>query len=172
MGRDKALLPYRGSTLLEHALATALTVTDDVCILSGPTRRYEDHGVPVVEDAICGGGPIGGLYSALLSASIDGRGRMFWLGVDMPLVPASLLARLVEGLDGADVVMARTTRGLEPMCAAFRTVPAVERVRGALIEGRLKLTSALQGLTLHAIDADDGDLANVNSPAEYSKLQG
>lgn len=172
MGRDKALLPFRGTTLIEHALATARKVTDDVCILSGPSRRYQDHGVPVVEDEVCGGGPIGGLYSALLSASIEGRGRIFWLGVDMPLVPASLLARLVAGLDQAEVVMARTTRGLEPMCAAFRTAPTLERVRRALVEGRLKLTTALQGLALQVIDADDGDLTNVNSPAEYSRLTG
>ena len=170
MGQDKARLLYRETTLLEHAIALSGQVTSDVRVLCGPTRRYEDAGVPVVQDAICGVGPVGGLYSALLSASVDGRDRTFWLAVDLPLVPASFVAGLVKGLDRADVVMARTHRGPEPLCAAFRTEPALAAVRRALIEGRLKLTSALDGLLVHAIEADGATFANVNTTTEYERL--
>lgn len=170
MGRDKALLPYGGSTLLEHAIARIRTVTDDIRILCGPTRRYEDFGVPMVEDAVCGVGPLAGLYSALLSASVDGRDRILWLAVDVPSVPSSLVARLVDELDRAEVAMARTENGFEPLCAAFRTEPTLTVVRGALLHGRLKLTSALEGLDLHPIDADAASFANINSPAEYERF--
>lgn len=170
MGRDKSLLPYRASTLLEHAIAKLRGVTPDVRILCGPARRYEDFGVPVVEDAICGVGPVGGLYSALLSASVDRRDKILWLAVDVPLVPPSLLTRLVDGLDDADIVMARTTDGLESVCAAFRTGPTLEAVRSALLAGRLKVTAALEGLNLLAIDADPALFANINSPSEYERL--
>jgi molybdopterin-guanine dinucleotide biosynthesis protein A len=170
MGRDKALLPYRGTTLLSHALGRLRDVTPDVAILCGPDRRYDDIGAPLIPDAVCGVGPLGGLYSALLSASIDGRERILWLGVDLPLVPATLLSRLLEELEHADVTMARTTRGIEPLCAAFRTTPTLETVRRALLDGRLKLTSALEGLTVVSIDADDSYFVNVNSPEEYEGL--
>ncbi len=171
MGQDKALLPYGGSTLLEHAIAKTRAVTDDIRILCGLDRRYEDFGVPIVKDAVCGVGPLGGLYSALLSASIDGRNRILWLAVDVPLVPPPLLARLVDELDRAEVAMARTANGFEPLCAAFRTESTLAAVRGALLQGRLKLTSALQGLDLHPIDADVACFANINSPAEYESLK-
>ncbi len=171
MGRDKALLPYRGSTLLNHALGVLREVTGDVALLCGPKRRYEDLGAPVITDAVCGVGPLGGLYSALLSASIDGRNRILWLGVDIPLVPSSLLEQLIVRLDDADVAMARTSRGVEPLCAAFRTAPTLEAVRRALLDGRLKLTSALEGLNLVAIDADDAQFVNVNSPDEYEQIK-
>ena len=170
MGRDKSLLPYRASTLLEHAIAKLRGVTPDVRILCGPARRYEDFGVPVVEDAICGVGPVGGLYSALLSASVDRRDRILWLAVDVPLVPPSLLRMLVKGLDESDVAMARTADGLEPLCAAFRTEATLEVVRSALLAGRLKLTAALEGLGFLAIDADDALFVNINSPSEYERL--
>ena len=170
MGQDKARLLYRETTLLEHAIALSGQVTSDVRVLCGQTRRYEDAGVPVVQDAICGVGPVGGLYSALLSASVDGRDRTFWLAVDLPLVPASFVTGLVKGLDRADVVMARTHRGPEPLCAAFRTEPALAAVRRALIEGRLKLTSALDGLLVHTIEADGATFANVNTTTEYERL--
>lgn len=171
MGRDKALLPYRESTLLTHALGLLREVTPDVAILCGPERRYEDLGIPVVTDAVCGVGPLAGLYSALLSASIDKREQILWLGVDLPLVPPSLLERLLRELELADVAMARTTRGIEPLCAAFRTAPTLEAVRHALLDGRLKLTAAFASLTVHTVDAEDADFVNVNSPEEYERVR-
>ncbi|MEO8499808.1 MAG: molybdenum cofactor guanylyltransferase [Vicinamibacteria bacterium] len=170
MGQDKARLPYRETTLLEHAIVCAGEVTSDVRILCGPARRYEDAGVPVVQDAICGAGPISGLYSALLSASVDGQDRIFWLAVDLPLVPPAFVMSLVRGLDRADVVMAGTERGPEPLCAAFQTEPTLAAVRRALFEGRLKLTSALDGLLIHTIAGDAATFANINTLGDYDHL--
>lgn len=161
---------YGESTLLEHALARARRVTLDLRILCGPNRRYEDFGVPVIEDAVCGVGPLGGLYSALLSASCDRRERIFWLAVDLPLVPPTFMAFMVASLDHADVVMAHTKRGAEPLCAAFRTEPALACVRRALLAGQLKLTMALDGLRLQVMEADIAAFTNVNTRADYEGL--
>ncbi|MBK5254736.1 MAG: molybdenum cofactor guanylyltransferase [Vicinamibacteria bacterium] len=170
MGRDKARLPFRGSTLIEHAIANARQAAPDIHILCGPSRRYEEFGVPVIEDPVCGTGPVGGLYAALLSASQDGREQIFWLAVDLPLVSPKFLSSLVAELAGADVAMARTMRGVEPLCAAFRTEPTLAWVRQSLLEGRLKLTSALEGLTLRLIDGEAADFANLNSPSDFERL--
>jgi molybdopterin-guanine dinucleotide biosynthesis protein A len=170
MGRDKALLPYRGATLLEHAAYIVGEVTPDVRILSGPRRRYEGFGLRVIEDPICGAGPLAGLYAALASATADDIDRIIWLAVDLPLVPPSLLQRLAGALDDADVAMARTEHGVEPLCAAFRTTPAIENVRRALLTARLKLTTAIEGLRTETIDAEARDFANLNSPADYAGL--
>jgi molybdopterin-guanine dinucleotide biosynthesis protein A len=170
MGRDKARLPFGESTLIEHAIALAREVTPEVAVLCGPKRQYEEFGVPVIEDPVCGVGPLGGLYGALLSASAAGRDRIFWLAVDLPLLSADLLRSLVAAVDEADVALARTERGLEPLCAAFRTEPALGAVRDALKAGRLKLTSALEGLRLRPVEVDPALFANINSPEEYERL--
>lgn len=170
MGQDKARLSYGGATLLDHAIGNARRVTPEVHILCGASRRYEDFGVPVIEDAVCGVGPLGGLYSALLSASLDGRERIFWLAVDLPLVPPSLIADLVASLDGADVAMAQTEQGPEPLCAAFRTEPALACVRQALLHSQLKLTSALGILKHTVVKADIKAFTNVNTKADYDAL--
>jgi len=172
MTRDKALIPFRGVTLIEHALSTAQCVSPEARILCGARERYEEFGVPVVVDPVCGVGPLGGLYAALLAASVDGRHRIFWLAVDMPLVSSEFVSELVNGLDRGDVVMARTPRGPEPLCAAFRTEPALAAVRRALLEGRLKLTDALEGLLIHFQEGDPAALVNVNTYEDYDKLAG
>jgi molybdopterin-guanine dinucleotide biosynthesis protein A len=171
MGRDKALLPYGETTLLEHALARAREVTNDLRILSGSNRRYEDLGVPVLEDVICGAGPIGGLYTALVDGFANGAPRVFWLAVDLPNVRVAFLHELIARLDEADVALPRTSRGDEPLCAAFRTEPCLGAVRRAIFEGRLKLTSALDGLRVRCVDGDDAAFLNVNTPEEYARLQ-
>ena len=170
MGRDKARLPYRESTLIEHAIALVRQVTPDVRVLCGPERRYQEFGAPVIEDPVCGVGPLGGLYGALLSASIDGRERVFWLAVDLPLVTPDVLTGLMAGLDRADVVMARTSWGPEPLCAAFRTEISLTAVRRALLDGRLKLTSAFEGLLVHTLDSKAAAFANINTLGDYDRL--
>lgn len=169
MGRDKALLPFGDATLLEHALGTARAVAEDVRILCGPESRYEDFGVPVILDPVCGVGPIGGLYAALVSAASAGCERVFWLGVDLPRVTAAFIRELVAGLEDADAALARTDRGLEPMSAAFRVTPTLATVRAALLANRLKLTSALEGLRVAAIEADAAMFTNVNTPDDYER---
>ncbi len=170
MGQDKAMLLFSGQTLLDHAITKLRVVTDHVFVLCGPTRRYEDCGVPTIEDAICGAGPAGGLYSALAHAQACGHSQAVWLAVDLPLVPASVLTSLVETLRDADAARARTPTGPEPLCAAFRTTPCLGAVRGSVLAGRLKLTDALHGLSLREVEAATALFANINSPAEYDRL--
>ena len=62
MGRDKALLPYRGGTLLEHVariLSEALA-PGAVAIIGHPVR-YGGIGYPVYSDGVASCGPLGGI---------------------------------------------------------------------------------------------------------------
>lgn len=171
MGRDKALLPWRDTTFLGHALDTVRAVASDIAILCGPTRRYEDFGVPLIVDEICGAGPIGGLYAALMDAASSDSDRMVWLAVDTPYVSSCLLRDLSRALDNAEVAMAHTDRGMEPMCAAFRVEPCLRSVRRAIIEGRLKLTDAAASLKCAQVGAPPNSLLNLNSPADLESFQ-
>jgi len=170
MGRDKARLPYGDATLIEHAIALVRAVTPDVRVLCGAAKRYEEFGAPVIQDPVCGVGPLGGLYGALLHASADGCERMLWLAVDLPLVPADFLSGLASELDRADVALARTSRGDEPLCAAFRTEPTLAAVRRALLDGRLKLLSAFDGLLVHYAAAELAGFVNINTFGDYDRL--
>ena len=78
MGRDKALLAWNESTLLDHAVARLRAICSDVRILSGAERRYLDRGLPVEIDAVPGAGPLGGIYTGLLAI---GPGTGLFLGV-------------------------------------------------------------------------------------------
>ena len=176
MGRDKALLPWGGTTLLDHAVARLRMACASVRILSGAERRYEDRGVPVETDAVADAGPLGGIYTGLLGI---GAGPGLFLGVDLPFVTVALLRRLLELCDGHDAVVPQSPRGPEPLCAVYRST-CLEPIRRRLAAGDLKATSFWGDVDV--VHADEADLAglgpledvfrNVNTPADYESARG
>ena len=91
MGQDKALILFAGQPLLAHALAILRGAGLSVS-LAGARSPLEVF-APVVEDFQPNRGPLGGICAAL--ASTSARWAVF-LPVDLPLLPASLVAYLLR----------------------------------------------------------------------------
>ncbi len=164
MGRDKALLAFRGTTLLEHVAARAAAVVQPVTIV-GPPERYLHFGYPVIADRHAGAGPLAGIEAALSSCS---SGRALILACDMPDVPLHLLRSLVG--EPGDCVIPRTGDGrLNPLCAVWSTtlLPAVQQ---ALAEGRLKVLDCLKDVDVKEVSWPA--LENANTPEEWRKVTG
>jgi len=176
MGRDKALLPWRGATLLDHAIARLRAACGDVRILCGPAPRYADRGLPLVLDAVAGAGPLAGLAAGLESA---GAAPGLYLAVDLPHVTVALLSALLAIDGGADAVVPVTADGAEPLCAVYRAGcgPAV---RARLAAGERRMTSfwpdvrvhALEGTALRAFGDPRRLFHNVNAPADLDGVGG
>ena len=160
MGRDKALLPWGGTDLLGHAIARLRQVTGDVRILGGAERRYLDRAVPVEADVVPGAGPLGAVLTGLTVA--DGRAGLF-LAVDLPHVPAALLARLVARAEGWDAVVPLSPSGPEPVCALYGP-RCREPVRARLVAGEFKMTSFWPDVRV--LELGPGEIGEFGDPAE------
>jgi molybdopterin-guanine dinucleotide biosynthesis protein A len=175
MGSDKALLPWEGSTLLDHAIARLRAVCDEVVVLSGAERRYTDRGLTVVVDRDPGKGALGGVASGLETLE-DGRG--LFLGVDLPFVPVALLRHLVALAQGWDAVVPASPEGPEPLCAVYAGA-CREPVRRAVREGRLKMTAFWPDVRVRVVPPEElrafGDpsslFRNLNTPGEYERAR-
>ena len=175
MQRDKALLPWGATDLLGHTLDRLRKVAAQTRILSGPESRYADRGVEVIVDPAPGLGPLGGLLAALESASSH---TALLLGVDLPLVPTTLLAHLVELSAHADAVVPVSCGGPEPLCAVYGP-GCLAPVRRAVEEGRLKMTAFWPDVTvrevgpaaLAAFGDPDALFLNVNGPEDYDRAR-
>lgn len=96
-GRDKALLPWEGRTLIEHVIAQLQTLSDDLLVVTGEEIRYRDLvRVPIFSDEIADRGPMAGLYTGLKRARYDDS---LVVACDMPWVSAALVQRLVQEID-------------------------------------------------------------------------
>lgn len=176
-GADKASLVVGGTRIVERQLAALATVTRDVRIVADDAARYDGLGVRVVPDVIAGAGPLGGLYTALLDAHHD---FVLVLACDLPFITAAVLERLAiesAAAEQIDAVVPRSARGLEPLCAVYRTACAA-RVKARLERGDLAVMALLTDLRVRELGHeglapfDEGTLfENVNTPHDYARAR-
>jgi molybdenum cofactor guanylyltransferase len=95
MGRDKALIEFAGRPLIAHALSILREAGLNPAIAGlGAELKSELSSIaPIIDDRESGRGPLAGVCAALASTSAR---RAVFLSIDMPLLPASLLAYLLH----------------------------------------------------------------------------
>jgi molybdopterin-guanine dinucleotide biosynthesis protein A len=163
-GVDKAALVVGGVTLLDRVLAAARPVCDDLVVV-GPPRR---PAVRYVTEEVPGGGPVPAVAAGLagLAAGCD---VVVVLAVDLPLLRADHLRRLVDALDepGVEAAAADDLGGPNPLLAAYRAAPLRARV-AALVPG----ARAARLLPGHVTTVDLGPATlNVNRPEDLAAAE-
>lgn len=89
MGRDKALLPWRGRPLIEHQLALLRAAGVDDVRVSGQRPAYRG-----IADIRPQAGPLAGLAS--VAETLPDDTQLLVVPVDMPLLEPELLRRLCK----------------------------------------------------------------------------
>ena len=97
MGRDKALLPYRGTTLIEHVARAVMAAAGCVTVRGDPDR-YRRLGYPVVTDQVPGCGPLSGICTALSVTSADWN---LIAACDMPAISEATLRAMLGRAAGS-----------------------------------------------------------------------
>ena len=167
MGRDKALLPFGRVPLVVHVAQIVAGATGSATLV-GPRERYGELGWPLVEDEVSGDGPLGGLIAALAASTAD---RSLVVACDMPWLQVESLQALIQCVSGADVVVARSERGVEPLCAVYhrRCLPVL---RSALNEGERAVRRVLERLVVEEWFVPNSRLVtNANTAAEWAVVE-
>ena len=189
MGRDKALLELNGAPLIQRTadllapLVTKTTLVISADQLANPTNTnpYSNFELPTLADRWPNAGPLGGIATALAAAQTS------WcliLACDMPFITKEWLTFLLgqiqrsESPEPTDVIVPETIRGLEPLCAIYRTACAQPLAR-ELDSGIRKVTDALANLNMKHITENewrqfsrDGNLfGNLNTLQDYLEAQ-
>jgi molybdopterin-guanine dinucleotide biosynthesis protein A len=171
MGRDKALLPYRGRTLVEHIAATVGEAAGSVTLV-GPPDRYAPLGFPVVADAVADCGPLGGILTVL---TVTGAEWNLIVACDMPSLTAGFLDSLLLAAEesGGDCLIPASPSGqLEPLCAVYHR-NCLSAVRQAIQHNQRKVTDALAGV--RAVQRPVSQTAwfeNLNTPQDWTIHRG
>jgi molybdopterin-guanine dinucleotide biosynthesis protein A len=171
MGRNKALLPFRGSTLVEHVAGIVRQAAGSVTLIGDPVQLGH-LGLPVVADKLPASGPASGIYTALTITSSDWN---LIAGCDMPALTCDILLDLLRRAAAVsnpiDCLAATGPDGEpEPLCAVYhrRCLPAVAR---AIRDKRLKMKQLLAELDTLLMPVDPAAVANVNTPGEWAEFE-
>jgi molybdopterin-guanine dinucleotide biosynthesis protein A len=167
MGRDKAILPFRGGLLVE-SVAQAVRLAAGSAVLVGDPRVYARLGFPAIADLYPGDGPLGGILTALGHTAAD------WNVVaacDMPGITAEFLTTLIEAAErsDADALIPTGFSGRpEPLCAVYHR-GARPGLQAAFAEGIRAVAAALPGVCATLFPVSELALfQNVNTPEEWA----
>lgn len=172
-GRSKYSLEVGTRSILTRQLEALQAAGVDHIAMVGRTALPLPDAVHPLADAIDDAGGLGGLYTALLGAPTD---RVLVLAGDLPFLSAPFLDRLWTMGEDVDAVVPRTAAGRHPLTAVYHRRIAA-RVKACIDRRALKITEALDALTVQEMGPDDVAgfdpngvlLLNVNTPDDYER---
>ena len=178
MGEDKALKPFLGRPLIERVIGRLAPIADELIVTTNRPEDYRFLELRLTPDLKPGRGALGGLYTAIASAS---HPLVAVVACDMPFASPVLIeaASRLMVQEEADVVIARTEAGYEPIHAVYRRDSCLPAIEAAIGADQWKVIAwfpqvkvrVLTSDELKQFDPDGLAFWNVNTPEEFSKAE-
>ena len=188
MGEDKALKTFLGRPLIQRVIERLAPVADEVIVT---TNRPEDYaflgGLRLISDLKPGRGALGGLYTAIASAT---HPIVAVVACDMPFASAGLIEAASRILvdEEADVVIARVqsqaepaskSEGYEPLHAVYRRATCLPAIETALQADQWKVIAWFPHVKVRVLSSAENEKLNpdglafwnVNTPEEFATAE-
>src|SRR5512146_910628 len=152
MGENKALKPFLGRPLIQRVIDRLSSAADELLVTTNQPADFAFLSLPLVPDLKPGRGPLGGLYTALASAHYPYVGVV---ACDMPFCSGELLGASAAILEqeAADVVIAETPEGYEPMHAVYRRDTCLPAIEAAITADQWRVISWFPQVTVRKLTA-------------------
>ncbi|MCE3036337.1 molybdenum cofactor guanylyltransferase MobA [Helicobacter sp. faydin-H20] len=168
MGSNKALLPFGEKTLLQYQFQKMQKIFSQVYIAS----KQDFFNFPCIKD-----NPLENtLYTPLLALesaflSLDSE-KIFFICVDTPLVPPSLIISLLtQAQKNTHDIFYIKTPEKEHYLTAIWHKNTLSNIQNALKNQKYKIKNILQECKIFELNHDnDKDLSNLNTPHDYQLI--
>lgn len=186
-GSPKAIARVGGRRIIDRVSDALREVTAEVVLIANDRALAEAIEVPARPDALPSLGALAGVHAALVWARERGRDGIVAVACDMPFLSVPLLRMLLattvaDALSGdpPDVVVPESDgpRGIEPLCAFYRTtcIDAIEaaaarndhRMIGFHADVRVRRVPIE---LVRACGSPDVLFLNVNTPADHAAAE-
>ena len=188
MGEDKALKIFLGKPLIQRVLERLSSIADEVIVTTNRPADYAFLRLRLVSDFKPGRGALGGLYTAIASAT---HPFVAVVACDMPFASAKLIETATRIMDkeDADIVIARVTsgdeqgrkgsQGYEPLHALYRRASCLPAIESAIDADQWKVIAWFPQVRVRVLKADEIQSAdpeglafwNVNTPEEFARAE-
>jgi len=165
MGRDKTQLQLQGKTLLEWQVNKLRAAGASEILLCG-VARCDIPKVRCVPDILPRRGPLGGIYTGLLSAEYPDA---LILSADVPLLPVETLHTLLD-LHEADATLLRHGRQTEPLIGVYRCALA-PMIQPLIREHSASVWALLDQCDWETVEYKEEEalLCNCNTPEDFEE---
>lgn len=178
MGEDKALKTFLGRPLIHRVAERLSTIADELIVTTNRPEEYAFLSLPLFPDLKPDRGALGGLYTAIASAK---HPTVAVVACDMPFASPSLLeaASSLLAEEEADLVIAKSEEGYEPLHAVYRRETCLPAIDAAIKADQWKVIAWFPQVKVRVLTADEikrydpSGLAfwNVNTPEEFAEAE-
>jgi len=178
MGEDKALKPFLRRPLIQRVIERLTPLADEILVTTNRPVDYEFLGLRLIPDLKPGRGALGGLYTAIASATSP---LVAVVACDMPFASSIFFegARRLIVQEAADVVIAKTAEGYEPFHALYRRETCLPAIEAAIEADQWKVISWFSKVKVYELSAeeiksfDPASLCfwNLNTPEEFAEAE-
>ncbi|MDO8717159.1 MAG: molybdenum cofactor guanylyltransferase [Dehalococcoidales bacterium] len=153
LGRNKALEPFLGKSLIEHVVDRLRPLSAQLLIVtSGEQDLPPLDKTEALTDVYPGKGPLGGIYTGLLAARCS---HSIVVGCDMPFINTELLRSLADLAPKFDVVIPRLSKEIiEPLHAVYAK-SCLDKIKILLEKNQLEIHSLLNTLHIRYIKREE-----------------
>lgn len=163
MGTDKATFEVDGVKMANRVASAARDAgADEVLMVGGTSARAKSLEGKWKKDTYPGEGPLGGVITALKSASHD---SVVVLSCDMPFITPAVITSLVHGLSDAQASVGRTDR-LNWLCAAWSRDECLTTLQSVWKRSERAVHRAAVLLDVAEVPVPAVAVRNVNCPAD------
>jgi len=174
MGEDKALKSFLGRPLIQRVIDRIKPIADEIIVTTNRPIEYEFLGLRLVPDLKLGRGALGGLYTAIASATSP---LVAVVACDMPFASPMLfegaLRLMVE--EEADIVIAKKDENYEPLHALYRRETCLPAIESAIDADQWKVISWFPQVKVRTLTPDEVKsfdpsglcFWNLNTPEEF-----
>jgi molybdopterin-guanine dinucleotide biosynthesis protein A len=178
MGEDKALKLFLGRPLIQRVIDRLNPIADECIVTTNRPEGYSFLNLRLVPDLIPNRGALGGLYTALASATGD---LVAVVACDMPFASPALIetaSRLMVE-EEADVVIPESSEGLEPLHAVYRRITCLPAIEAAITADKWKVISWFPQVKVRILKPDEFKALdpsglcfwNLNTPEEFAEAE-
>jgi len=183
-GQDKALVPLGNKPLVKHVLDAIDDIVEEKIVVVSSESQVENlarvggSNTNVVVDTNNVKCPLVGASTGFREAHGE---HALLLPCDTPLVSRNVISLLFDLCVNRAAVIPRWPSGyIEPLQAVYRTKPALEAAKNALIEGKLDIRSMVKSLrgvryistlVLQQLDPELRTFFNVNAPLDLKRAE-
>lgn len=178
LGQSKALQVIEGKSLIQR-------VVDRLALLSTEIIMVTAHGeaipcssairIKTVADLYPEKGPLVGIYSGLIASSSS---RAIVVGCDTPFLSVDLLEYMTQIPSTFDVVVPRTKKKAEPLCAVY-SKNCVAPILQLLEQNELRIyrlfnmvkVKYIAEAKINSFDPEHLSFFNINSPADLERAR-
>lgn len=174
-GSNKAFVELDGVRLVERVAVVMKSIFHRVILLTNTPNEYSYLQLPMVQDLIKGFGPMGGIYTGLMTMQDDAG---FFVACDMPFLNSKLIRHMVEVRGDFDAVVPRMDWMLEPLHALYskKCLPAIQEAIGRDEHQILKCFARMRVRyideeELRLWDQDLRSFFNINKPQDLPEAR-